>query len=84
MEICPYANLLLIGSSTDDKLVIWNYDNLKLAYVLTFDTNITSFLILPDKHMFVVATLDGNIHAFTYARKDAKLKVILTAVVNIN
>ena len=35
-EICPYTNLLLVSSSSDNSLCIWHYDNIKLAYIIDF------------------------------------------------
>lgn len=58
-----------MGSTSDDQLIIWNYDNLKLAYKLVFDSTVTAFQILADKHIFVVATANGGLYAFSYARK---------------
>lgn len=84
MEICPYANLLLVGSSSDKKLSIWNYDSLKLAYVVNFNSAITSFIICADKGMLTVSTLDGMLFTFGYKRKDLKLKLQLLSQININ
>lgn len=34
LEICPFANLILLSSIRDTKITVWNYDSLKLAYKL--------------------------------------------------
>jgi hypothetical protein len=65
-------------------LTIWNYDNLKLAYKLEFDSTVVAVQILTDKLSFVVSTNDGFLHVFAYARKEAKLKINLATKLNIN
>ena len=64
MEICPYANLVLITSTSDKKLTIWNYDSLKLAYVVTFTSAVTSFIIAADKNIMIVTTVNGDMYVF--------------------
>lgn len=84
VEVCPYANLLLVGSLFDNTLTIWNYDNLKLAYKLEFNSTITAFHILTNKQSFIVATMDGGLSTFLYTRKEMKLKINLISVINVN
>ena len=69
VELCPFANLLLVSSSSDNSLTIWNYDSIKLAYIIDFEAPICAAKIFPDKDIIMVSTTDGKVSVFKYVRK---------------
>ena len=83
VELCPFANLLLVSSSADNSLTIWNYDSIKLAYILDFEAPICTAKIIPDKEIILVSTTDGKVSVFRYIRKESKFRLRLCLVIEI-
>ena len=71
--MCPYRNLVLIGS-TDCRLSVWDYETIKLHYIMQFNSTITAIKIMADRPSIIICTLDGLIHIYSFERDGPKTK----------
>ena len=72
-EMCPYRNLVLIAS-TDCKVSVWDYENIKLHYIVSFNSMITALKIIPDRPSVLICTIDGLVHFYCFERDGQKTK----------